>query len=79
MLPRPARAYERLGNEVLAAKLQARHSIDAANGIGSVFLAKVGERVSGRQFHFFVDGSSAHVERSAEDEGKSEHVVDWLG
>src|SRR5579864_1462970 len=78
-LPNQHPCIERLGNEILAAKLQAGHSIDAANGVGNVFLGKVGECVSGRQLHFFVDGGGAHVERSAKDEGESEHVVDLVG
>src|SRR5579864_2299916 len=78
-LPNQHAGIEWLGNEVLAAKLQAGHSIDAANGVGNVFLGKVGERVCGGQLHFFVDGGGANVERSAKNEGESEHVVDLVG
>ena len=70
---------ERLGNEILAAKLQARHAVRSANGIGNILLGKIGQRVGGGQLHCLVDGRGADVERSAENEGKSEHVVDLVG
>ncbi len=70
---------ERLGNKILATKLQAWHSVGAANRIGDVFLGKIGERVSGRQLHFFIDGSGAHIESPAKDEREPEHIVDLVG
>ena len=40
---------------------------------------KVGNGVHGRELHGFIDRGSAHVERSAEDEGETEHVVHLIG
>ena len=33
----------------------------------------------GRELHFFVDGGSAHIECTAEDEGETEHIVHLVG
>ena len=78
-LPHQHAGIEGLGNEILAAKLQARDAIGAAHGVGNIFFGEIGQRVRGGELHLFVDGGGAHVERAAEDERKAEHVVDLVG
>jgi len=49
------------------------------DGIRNVFPASSARRRNGCHFHSFVDFSGAHIQGSAEDIGKPEHVVDLLG
>ena len=70
---------ERLGDDVLRAKLQSFDTIGAADGIRHILTCERGEGVGGGQFHFVVDSGGAHIERAAEDERKTEDVVDLVG
>ena len=70
---------EGLGNDVLAAELEALHVVGAQHGIGHVFLGQGGQRAGGGQHHFIVDGGGAHVQRAAENEREPQHVVHLVG
>ena len=39
---------------------------------------QIGDRFQTRRLHLLVDGARAHVQRTAEDEGKAENVVDLV-
>ena len=70
---------ERLGDDVVDAKLQALDAVGPADGVGHIFLGQRRQGMGGCQLHLFVDGGGAHVERAAEDEGEAQNVVDLVG
>ena len=47
--------------------------------VGHVFARKFGQRVRSRDLHFHVDRFCPHVERSPENIGKAENVIDLVG
>ena len=70
---------ERDRNDVVAAEARPRAAIGGRHLVGNVLAREIGERVRGRDLHLHVDRLGAHVERAAEDIGKSEDVVDLVG
>ena len=70
---------EWFGNQIFPSKLQAGDAVGETDGVRNIFLGKIRQRVGSGELHFLVDGGSAHIERAAEDEGKSENVVDLVG
>src|SRR6185437_12832085 len=70
---------KRLGNEVVSSKTQAVDTVSATNSVRNIFLRKIGQGMSGGEFHLMIDGGSANVERSAEDERESQNIVDLVG
>ena len=69
---------QRLGDDVIRAELQAVHAIGAQDIIWHIFAGQVVERLGGGKLHFLVDRPGAHIQRTAEDEWESQHVVDLV-
>ena len=70
---------KRLGDDVVDPELEAVDAVCAQHVIGDIFAGEVEERLGGGEFHFFVDGTGAHIQGAAEDERKTKHVVDLVG
>src|SRR5690606_37953622 len=68
----------RLRNDVVATEFQVIQPISRGDFRRNRKLGQVTQRVSGRDLHFFVDARRANVERTAEDEGEAQHVVDLV-
>ena len=70
---------EGFGNQVLAAEADLDVAVGLAHRVGDVLLGEVGQRQTGGHLHLVVDRRGVNVERTAEQEGKAEHVVDLVG
>ena len=69
----------RFRNEVLATEAQVVHLIYIVHHIGHGLLGQIGNGVDGSQLHLLVDGCGVDVERTAEDVGESDDVVNLVG
>ena len=70
---------EGLGDDVFAAEREPLHAVGLQHRIGHVFLGQRGQGARGRQLHLVVDGGGAHVQRPAENERETQHVVHLVG
>ncbi|VTR67337.1 Chloramphenicol acetyltransferase (fragment) [Desulfosarcina cetonica] len=68
-----------LGDDVVGTEMNRLAAIGADHRVGNVLAGQVGQGVHGGLLHGFVDLGGAHVQGAAEDEGKSQHVVDLVG
>ena len=66
---------ERLRNNIVTTKGEIFTSVYQTYLLRYSFLGKIGDSTYRSEFHFFVDFSSANVQRSAEDIREPEHVV----
>ncbi len=78
-LPQQHPVVEGLGNQVFAAEFERLAAVGPDHRVGDVLLGEIGQGPGGRQLHLLVDVGGGHVERTAEDEGEAEHVVDLVG
>ena len=45
----------------------------------SIFVRQRRQPARGRHLHFFVDGAGVHIQRTTEDEGKAQNIIDLVG
>ncbi|MCG3119768.1 MAG: hypothetical protein ALAOOOJD_02279 [bacterium] len=76
--PQEHARIERLGNNVVAAKLEALQAIGFDDRIRHWLFGEISQRAGGGMLHLFVDRGRPHIERAAKDERKAEHVVDLI-
>jgi hypothetical protein len=68
-----------LGDQVLWAKRQGLAHIGGCHDFALLGLRQLGNRVHGRDFHLQRDGGGAAVQRTPEDVGEAQDVVDLVG
>ena len=70
---------ERHGNDVFGAEARAVAAIGSRHFVGHILSRQRCKSLGGSDLHGVIDGRSAHVERTAEDMGKAEDIVDLVG
>ena len=70
---------DRLGNEVIGAEGKVVDSVLAVHDVGHGALGQVGQGVNGGELHLLIYGGGSRVERTAEEVGEAEHIVDLIG
>ena len=68
-----------LRDEIVGAEGQFLQSVGLGHIGGDGLLGEGGDGAHGTLFHLLVDGGGGHVERTAEDVGEADHVVDLVG
>ena len=77
-LPEQYTRIERSRDNVFTPKFQAFFPIGSQNGIWDILFSQRSQRLRSRQFHFLVDGFSADIQCTTEDEGKAKYVVNLV-
>ena len=66
-------------NEIVGTEGEVAHVVGAVHDVGHRAACKVGYGPGGRHLHFLVNRCGSRVERTAEDIGETDYVVDLIG
>src|SRR5690554_6542463 len=69
----------RLGNDVFATEFQIQTAVGLHDVIRHRLLGQLANRVHSGDLHFLVDAGCTNIQRTTEDEGEAQYVVDLVG